>query len=166
VVDVPSVRRHEQPIPLLARPGQEGEWETVEPLRIAFYMARLSVIRRVKGLQSSGELKEYESYRVTVPREVVEVLGLAAYQPVIVGIAKPRSYHLINPRDPQLPQMLASMGPVQMAELCYLGLLPDSTCRGYRLFTVLASEEELEELGIKPYQLVPLSQLRLKLLRS
>jgi len=146
--------------------GRKGREEALEPLKMAFYMTRLSAIRRVKRLQSSGELREYESYCVTVPREIVEVLGLGAYQPVIVGIAKLRSYHLINPRDPQLPRMLAAMEPMQIAELCYLGLLPDEECRSYRLFTVLATEEELEELGIKPYQLVTLQELKLKLLRS
>lgn len=85
---------------------------------------RVRALRQRKKL-SSGEEKEYMVYRVTLPKEMVEKLGLEDGDLVLVIAKKPKWYHLLNWNDPEIQEKLWKHLPEEARkELVELGLAP------------------------------------------
>ncbi len=85
---------------------------------------RVKAIRQRKKL-SSGEEKEYMVYKVTLPKEMVEKLGLEDGDLVLVIAKKPKWYHLLNWSDPEIQEKLWKHLPEEAKkELIELGLAP------------------------------------------
>jgi len=137
-----------------------GPVEPPRPLEWVPLVARLGVERKRVKLRS-GEERVYESYRVRIPKEVVEKLGLREGGTILLKAARPRWYHLINYREePFRTRFKQIRKPWVKAEICLLGLAPEELCRDYRAITVVASEEELKALGLEPGEPVTLQELR------
>ena len=135
------------------------------PLEWRGFLARLAATRTRKRL-SSGEEKTYTTYKITIPQELVEELGLEPGSILGVMVARLKWYHLLNYEDTQVQQRFwrgKRLPPYAKAEMCQLGLAPEQLCRDYRAITVIASEEELKALGLEPGQPVTLEELREKL---
>ena len=136
-----------------------GSIEPPEPLEWVPVVASLGLERKRVRLRS-GDERVYISYRVQIPKEVVERLGLHEEATVLLQVARPRWYHLINYREePFRSRFKRIKSPWIKAEICMLGLAPEEFCRQYRAITVIASEEELKRLGLQPGQLVTLREL-------
>ena len=143
-----------------------GPVEPPRPLEWIPVVASLGVERKRVKLRS-GETRVYESYRVRIPKEVVERLGLRGEATVLLQVARPRWYHLINYKEePFRSRFRQIKKPWVKAEICLLGGAPEELCRQYRLLPVIASEEELRELGLEPGQPVTLEELRRKLMEA
>ncbi len=128
-----------------------------EPLRWHVFLATTARTRMRKRLRS-GEVKTYEGYRVTIPLELARQLGLDEDPELLVAVAKPKWYHGIVYDDATM-RLLNRLPPYARAEICSLGHAPEQLCRQYRTVTVIASEEELRELGLEPGQPVTLREL-------
>jgi len=137
-----------------------GPVEPPRPLEWIPVVASLGVERQRKHLRS-GEERVYESYRVRIPKEVVEKLGLQGEATVLLQVARPRWYHLLDYREEPLRSRFKQIKkPWIKAEICLLGHAPPELCKDYKTITVIASEEELRELGLKPGKPVTLKELR------
>ena len=140
-----------------------GPVEPPRPLEWVPLVAGLGVERKRVRLRS-GEERVYEGYRVRIPKEVVEKLGLQGEATILLLAARPRWYHLLDYREEPLRSRFREIRkPWVKAEICLLGGAPEELCRGYRLLPVIASEEELRELGLEPGQPVTLRELRERL---
>ena len=131
------------------------------PLEWRSLLARVTATRTRKRLRS-GEEKTYATYKVTIPQELVEELGLEPGGLILLQAARPRWYHLLNYHDPDVQRTIwrsPLLPPYARAEICLLGGAPEELCRGYRLLPVIASEEELRELGLEPGQPITLREL-------
>ncbi len=85
---------------------------------------RVKALRQRKKL-SSGEEKEYMVYRVTLPKEMIEKLGLEDGDLALVIAKKPKWYHLLNWYDPEIQEKLWKHLPEEAKkELVELGLAP------------------------------------------
>ena len=143
-----------------------GPVEPPRPLEWIPVVASLGVERKRVKLRS-GETRVYESYRVRIPKEVVERLGLRGEATVLLQVARPRWYHLVNYKEePFRSRFRQIKKPWVKAEICLLGGAPEELCRQYRLLSVIVSEEELRELGLEPGQPVTLEELRRKLMEA
>ena len=130
-----------------------------KPLNPVWFLATVGPEKRRKRL-SDGTVRTYEGYRLRVPREAVEELGLGDGGTVVAALARPRWYHLIDYREEPLRSRFRQIKkPWVKAEICMLGLAPEELCREYRLVPVIASEEELKRLGLEPGQPVTLREL-------
>ena len=153
-------------------PGERGNEDILglveeepRPLVWAPLVASLGVERKRVRLRS-GEERVYESYRVRIPKEVVERLGLRDGGTVLALLARPRWYHLLDYRVEPLRSRFESIRkPWVKAEICLLGHGPEEACRRYRVVPLIASEEELRQLGLEPGRPVTLQELREKLSR-
>jgi len=136
-----------------------GPVEPPRPLEWVPLVASLGVERKRVRLRS-GEERVYESYRVRIPKEVVEKLDLRGGATVLLQVARPRWYHLLDYREEPLRSRFRQIRkPWVKAEICLLGGAPEELCRDYRLLPVIASEEELKRLGLEPGQPVALREL-------
>jgi len=143
-----------------------GPVEPPRPLEWIPVVASLGVERKRVKLRS-GETRVYEGYRVRIPKEVVEKLGLRGEATVLLQVARPQWYHLLDYREEPLRTRFKQIRrPWIKAEICLLGHAPEELCRDYKLLPVIASEEELRELGLEPGQPVTLRELREKLLEK
>ncbi len=141
-----------------------GPVEPPEPLEWVPVVASLGVERRRARLRS-GEERVYESYRVRVPKEAVERLGLRDGGTVLMLLARPRWYHLLDYREEPLRSRFREMRrPWVKAEICLLGGAREEDCRDYRIVPVIASEDELKALGLEPGKPVTLRELAERLL--
>ena len=148
----------------LAR-GAEREAEELlrgaepRPLRWRGFRAALVATRTRRRLRTGGT-GEYVSYRVTIPRRLVEEMGLEEGMDLGVLVAPLKWYHLADYSDTDVQRWFWSMlPPYARAELCALEAAPEQLCRQYRTVTVIASEEELRELRLEPGQPVTLREL-------
>jgi len=136
-----------------------GPVESPRPLEWIPVIASLGIERKRVRLRS-GEERVYESYRVRIPKEVVKKLGLQGEATVLLQVARPRWYHLLDYREEPLRTRFKQIRkPWIKAEICMLGLAPQDLCREYRTITVIASEEELRRLGLEPGKPVTLKEL-------
>ena len=136
-----------------------GPVEPPRPLEWIPVVASLGVERKRVRLRS-GEERVYEGYRVRIPKEVVEKLSLQGEATILLQVARPRWYHLINYKEePFRSRFKQIKKPWVKAEICLLGGAPEELCRDYRTITVIASEEELRELGLEPGQPITLKEL-------
>ena len=136
------------------------------PLEWRGFLARVAAVRTRKRLRS-GEEKTYTTYKITIPQNMVEELGLEPGAILGAQVARLRWYHLLNYEDPDVQRWLWDRLPAYArAEVCMLGLATEKLCRDYRTITVIASEEELRKLGLEPGQPVTLRELREKLLEK
>ena len=130
------------------------------PLEWRGFLARLAATRTRKRLRS-GEEKTYTTYKITIPQELAEELGLEEGAYLGVLAARLRWYHYYDYNDPDVQRWFWSRLPAYAkAELCMLGAAPEQLCRDHRAITVIASEEELRRLGLEPGQPVTLGELR------
>ena len=133
------------------------------PLEWRGFRALATAARTVKNLKT-GETREYVSYKITIPRELAGELGLEEGAYLGVLAARLRWYHYYDYNDPDVQQWFWTRLPAYAkAELCMLGAAPEQLCKDYRTITVIASEEELRELGLEPGQPVTLRELRERL---
>ena len=128
-----------------------------EPLRWRVLLTEAVRTRMRKRLRS-GEVKTYEGYRVTIPLDLAKELGLDQDPELIVAVAKPKWYHGIIYEDATL-RLFHRLPAYAQAEICQLGHAPQDLCRDYRTITVIASEQELRELGLEPGQPITLKEL-------
>ena len=131
------------------------------PLEWRGFLARVAATRTRKRLRS-GEEKTYTTYKITIPQNIVEELGLEPGDILGVMAARPRWYHLFNYHDPDVQQWFwrsKRLPAYAKAEICLLGLAPEQLCRDYRTITVVASEQELKQLGLEPGQTITLKEL-------
>ena len=141
----------------------EGVLEPLEPpspLQWIPIVVSLGVERKRSRLRS-GEEKVYENCRVRIPKEVVERLGLKGESTILLQIARPRWYHLIDYREHPFRSWFERIKkPWIKAEICQLGHAPRDQCSNYRLLLVIASEKELEELGLEADKPITLQELK------
>ncbi|ALL00763.1 hypothetical protein Pyrde_0713 [Pyrodictium delaneyi] len=136
-----------------------GPVEPPKPLEWVPLVAALGVERKRVRLRS-GEERVYTGYRVRIPKEVVERLGLRGEATILLQAARPRWYHLLDYREePLRSRFKAIKKPWVKAEICMLGHAPEELCKEYRTVTVIASEEELRRLGLEPGKPVTLREL-------
>ncbi len=136
-----------------------GPAEPLEPLEWVPVVASLGVERKRVRLRSGGE-RVYEGYRVRVPREAVERLGLQDGGTVLMLLARPRWYHLLDYREEPLRSRFREMRrPWVKAEICLMGGAREEDCRDYRIVPVIAGEDELKALGLEPGRPVTLREL-------
>ncbi|NPA04837.1 MAG: AbrB/MazE/SpoVT family DNA-binding domain-containing protein [Crenarchaeota archaeon] len=131
--------------------------EPPRPLKWVPVVASLGVERKRVRLRS-GEERVYKSYRVRLPRRVVEELGLREGT-VLLLVAKPRWYHLIDYRVGVFRERFRALKDWVKAEICMLGGAPEDECRDYRIVPLIASEDELRRLGLRPGEPVTLREL-------
>ena len=130
-----------------------------EPLKWKMFTAEATRTRMRKRLRS-GEVKTYEGYRVTIPLELARILRLDEDPEIIVAIAKPKWYHGMLYTHPAVKQRIwPHLPPYAKAEICQLGHAPQDLCREYRTITLIASEEELKQLGLEPGQPITLREI-------
>ncbi len=85
---------------------------------------RVKALRQRKKL-SSGEEREYLVYKTTLPKEMVEKLGLKDGDLVLIMAKKPKWYHLLNWNDPEIQEKLwKHLSREAKKELIELGLAP------------------------------------------
>ncbi len=85
---------------------------------------RVKALRQRKKL-SSGEEREYLVYKTTLPKEMVEKLGLKDGDLVLIMAKKPKWYHLLNWSDPEIKEKLwKHLSREAKKELIELGLAP------------------------------------------
>jgi len=136
-----------------------GPVEPPKPLEWVPVIASLGIERKRVRLRS-GETRVYESYRVRLPKEIVEKLGLRGESTVLLQVARPRWYHLLDYREePFRTRFKQIKKPWIKAEICLLGLAPQDLCKDYKTITVIASEQELRELGLEPGKPITLREL-------
>jgi len=151
---VTEVLAREEPEELIEQMRREAR---PEPLRLHFFLTTATRVRMRKRLRS-GEEKTYTGYRVTIPLELAKKLGLDEDPELVVAVARPKWYHGIVYDEATL-KLLHRLPPYAKAEICLLGHAPEEFCRGYRLVPVIASEEELLELGLEPGKPITLKEL-------
>jgi len=120
------------------------------PLRWAVWLAAARPSKRVKRL-SDGNERIYYTWRLVVPSHVAGELGLDPEgddEYLIVLAAKPRWYHLLDPRE--LPEHWGSLPDYARAEACLAGLAPRELCKGLSYAVVVGPEEELRRHGLEP----------------
>lgn len=135
------------------------------PLKYVVFLARVRGERQRKKLRS-GVVKEYTVYRITIPREVVEKLSLEpeVEELVLVRLAKPRWYHLLNYSDRDIVETLWEKLPLwTKLELCSNNLAPEKLCSQYYTVTLVLTKQEIQKLGINPDKPITLEELKNKL---
>ncbi|MCE4625340.1 MAG: hypothetical protein F7C35_05695 [Desulfurococcales archaeon] len=120
--------------------GNEGRVTLVLPVRPS----------RVRKRLKSG-VKEYVTYRITIPQEAAQALGLEGEAALIVTLERPRWYHLFNWGDPEIAgELWERLTETQRRKVCLKGLAPRELCGGRQPITILADPDRLRELGLDP----------------
>ena len=97
-------------------------------------------------------VREYLTYRITIPRRAAEELGLDGGEAaLIVTLERPRWYHLLDWDDPEVARELwGKLSEAERRSLCAKNLAPKTLCGGAEPVTILARPGELERLGLDP----------------
>ena len=128
---------------------------------------RVTILLRVRAERQrkrlrSGEHRDYVVWRATIPREAAEKLGLdpgAGEEILVATLEVPDWPQLLLYHTPDTQRLWSRLPPEAKAKACSLGHAPQDLCRDYRTITVIASEQELRELGLEPGQPVTLREL-------
>jgi len=110
---------------------------------------------------AGGEVRVYTIYRINLPREAVQRLGLEedAEEPILAFILKPRWFHLFDWENPEvIEEVLPRLTEKERLELCAT-LAPEKACNGQKPHILLARPEELRELGLDPDRPVTLEDV-------
>ena len=108
---------------------------------------------------ASGKVREYTIYRVNMPKELAEKLGLEGEDIILAFILRPRWFHLFDWSNPEVAgELLPRLTREERLELCAT-LAPETVCRGKKPHLLLASPQELRELGLDPSKPITLEDL-------
>ena len=138
------------------------------PLEHVVFMARVKAEKQRKKLRS-GEEKEYIIYRITIPGEEAKKLGLNPEEEnlLLVKLARPRWYHLMNYSDQDVIEALWKKLPTWIkAELCSNKLAPEKLCSQYQTITLVMTQQEIKELGLDLNKPITLEELKKKILEK
>ncbi len=118
--------------------------------------ARANVSR--KRLKT-GE-REYVTYRINLPTSLAKSLSLTGGDTILlVALKQPRWYHLFDWSSPEvLREVLPRLTEREKLELCAT-LAPQTVCKGRRPHILVASPEELRQLGLDPSRPITLEDL-------
>lgn len=128
---------------------------------------RITVLLRVRAEKQrkklrSGEERDYVVWRTTIPREAAEELGLdleADEEVLVATLEVPDWPLLLLYHNPETRRLWGRLPPEAKAKACQLGHAPQELCKDYKTVTLIASEDELERLGIEPGQTITLKEL-------
>jgi len=108
---------------------------------------------------ASGETREYTIYRVNVPKELAEKLGLEGEDIILAFILRPRWFHLFDWSNPEVArELLPRLTREERLELCAT-LAPETVCGDKKPHLILASPQELRRLGLDPSKPITLEDL-------
>jgi len=123
------------------------------PRRPVYALLRARVVRQVKRLRS-GEAREYHVWRITLPRDTVEELGLEpgyGEELLLAALRLPDWYHLYDYNDPVVRTKIWPRLPRRAKlELCAWKIAPRELCGDMEPVTLLLPREMLERLGLHP----------------
>ncbi|MCD6300485.1 MAG: hypothetical protein J7L82_00250 [Staphylothermus sp.] len=139
-----------------------------KPLEYVSFLARVKAEKQKKRLKT-GEIKEYITYRLTIPREAAEKLRLDPEEDnlLVVRIAKPKWYHLMNYNDKDVAKAIWKKLPTWIkTELCTNKLAPEQLCNQYQTTTLILTQQEIKELDLDPNKPITLKELEKKILEK
>ncbi|MEB3861183.1 MAG: hypothetical protein GSR84_03060 [Desulfurococcales archaeon] len=115
---------------------------------------------KMKKRLKTGEEREYTIYRINLPKNLAETLGLEDGEDLILAyIAQAKWYHLFDWSNPEvLREVLPRLTEKERLELCAT-LAPEKVCEGRRPHILVASPEELRQLGLDPDRPLTLEDL-------
>jgi len=125
-----------------------------KPSRWVVWVGRAGKFLRRKRL-SDGSVKEYSTWRMTIPTEKAEELEISEKGDQLLVIAtRLRWFHYFDWGEDweNLPEETR-------AEQCLAGLGPRERCRDVEFAILVGSREEFRSLGIKPGETVSISRL-------
>ena len=133
--------------------GNEGRLTLVLPVKPSRVRKKLK-----------GGVKEYVTYRITIPTEAAQALGLEGEAALIVTLERPRWYHLFNWSDPEVAgELWERLTEAQKRKICLKGLAPRELCGGREPITILADPDKLRQLGLDPEKPITLEDLMEKI---
>ncbi len=115
---------------------------------------------KMKKRLKTGEEREYTIHRINLPKNLAETLGLEDGEDLILAyIAQAKWYHLFDWSNPEvLREVLPRLTEREKLELCAT-LAPQTVCKGRRPHILVASPEELRQLGLDPSRPITLEDL-------
>ena len=115
---------------------------------------------KMKKRLKTGEEREYTIYRINLPKNLAETLGLEDGEDLILAyIAQAKWYHLFDWSNPEvLREVLPRLTERERLELCAT-LAPEKVCEGRRPHILVAHPEELRQLGLDPERPLTLEEL-------
>ncbi len=116
---------------------------------------------RARKRLASGEERSYITYRITLPKDFAEKLGLKddAEDLLLALLVKPRWFHLFDWSNPEVvEEVLPRLTEDEKRILCAT-LAPESVCGRAKPHILIADPEELRELGLDPDKPLTLEDL-------